>query len=151
MLIRLLIVLILVGPPGGPRVCTCAVAKASSPPAPVAAAPVLLLVEAKSKSCRCGHHAHRSQPVKNSASVCRPTNDHNPAAPTGHEPNCPTAHPPAPTAVVPSIVSPAVSAGVGASVEVPHAPRTIAPSEFCADDAPVPRVPLFITFLNLRN
>jgi hypothetical protein len=151
MLIRLLIALTFVGPPGGPRICTwCAVAKAVSVPTPVAPAPALLPV--KVKSCRCGHHAHQSQPSKHPTFVCQPANDHNPAAPTGHEPNCPAAHPcPALSACVPSIVLSAETDSISAAVEGPNAPHVNAICEFCGLDPPVPRVPLFITFLNLRN
>src|SRR5262245_4351116 len=145
MLIRLLIALIVVGPPG-PQVCTCAAAKAAPTPIP---APIDVPVK---KSCRCGHLSAKPAHT-HSDSACRAAPDCDHAAPASHEPTCPAAHPrPAPPtlAVVSAPTDPAMDAIVGANFEcatTPHAPIP----ELRGAGAHVPHVPLFISFCALRN
>src|SRR5262245_17130131 len=144
MLIRLLIVLIVVGPPG-PQVCTCAAAKAAPAPIP---APIEVPVK---KSCRCGHHsAQPSHTHSDSAYRAVPDCDH--AAPANHEPTCPAANPrPAPPAlaVVPVPADLASDAVVGVSFECATAPHS--PLFELRSGAHAPHVPLFISFCALRN
>jgi hypothetical protein len=143
MLLRLLVVLTLVGPPG-PRVCTCAVAKAA--PASLPAAPTV-------KSCRCGHHAAKlhAQPTAQSVDAATHCDHTNPA---GHEPNCPAAHPqPAPSAIaVPAApTDTAADAAMSVSFDTAPAYHPVPAPDLCGSGALRPHVPLFITFHVLRN
>ena len=144
MLLRLLIVLTFVGPPG-PQVCTCAVVKSAPLAAPTH--------EVATKSCRCGHHSEKSQAAHAVDAKCQAAHSDHPA-PTGHEPSCPAAQPqPVPSAIAVSAVPTDTAAhdAVSPSFDTAPAFQPTLTSDCRGSGAPAPHVPLFITFHALRN
>lgn len=154
MLLRLLLVVLLVTGQIPVRVCTCAASAAgATPAAPRDSEPTAPRGISAGHHSKCRHANHQAE--DSDAARSHSTSDHSVPAGGGHEENCPLANPWATPgeAVLPQTSNDSTAAN-GEAPPVWFSPLAAEPC--CAHrtlhrDSPPPSVPLFISYLNLRN
>jgi hypothetical protein len=151
MLIRLLVVVLTVVGPVPFRVCTCA----ASPPAQTPTDATAPAVPAPAKTCRCGHSSTTkgTNPTDRDARVSAGTQAH-PCGDSHHDRDCPVVNPGTlvrDAGVLPAPDAPTDGAAPPAAVWVESLPLAGTPAPTSFERLRVPKLPLFITLLALRN
>jgi hypothetical protein len=151
MLIRLLVVVLTLVGPMPFRVCTCAAGQSTRQSTRPVTPKTLKTAPPERKKCCCGHHTRAHSTIGNTTgrevSAVERTHSHDPVP---HERDCPAANPLVRDTGAPPVTDAPNNCAAAQAVAGTDSlfARVLAPP---SDHPHPPRLPLYLTFLSLRN